>query len=130
VQLTVRFNNRGFTLIEVMVALVILAISSMAILNAMVLAMQQNLGTYSRDEAVRIAEQSMNEMRDAPFSTLSSGNFSIDRTFKNSTRRFSVSRTVESLSTDSRSIQIQVTWIIKNKSFTHSITSIVVNRSA
>lgn len=124
-QRTARSGNKGFTLIEVMVALVILMISMMGILEAMVVAMQQDLENYSRDEAVRIAEQKMNEARNEDFATLASQTSTEDRTYKQRTRRFTVNRTITALSTNSCSVQLRVGWTIKGKSHAHSITSII-----
>lgn len=122
---TARFSNKGFTLIEVMVALTILVVAMMGILGAMVLAMQQNLENYSRDESVRIAEQTMNELRDADFATLTSGTSTVNRTYKQRIRSFTVSRTVAQLSANSRSVQIQVSWSVNGKVHNHSVTSIL-----
>lgn len=106
-------------------ALVILMISMMGILEAMVVAMQQDLENYSRDEAVRIAEQKMNEARNEDFATLASQTSTEDRTYKQRTRRFTVNRTITALSTNSCSVQLRVGWTIKGKSHAHSITSII-----
>jgi Tfp pilus assembly protein PilV len=108
-----------------MVALVVLMLSMMGILNAMVIAMQQNLEIYSRDEAVRIAEQEMNKARNQDFETLANETFTEDRAYKQHTRHFTVNRTVTFLSTNSCAVQLRVGWTINRKDHAHSITSIV-----
>lgn len=124
-RLTAGFNKKGFTFIEVLVALAILMIAMLGILEAMVMAMQQNLETYSRDESVRIAEEAMNQLRNTSFDTLASDNYNVTRNHKQYTRTFNVVRTITPLSTNSASVQLQVTWTINRKVHTHSITSII-----
>ncbi len=124
-QLTVKLNNKGFTLIEVLVASIILTISTLGTLQAITFSMQHNLSNYSRDESVRIAEQRMNELRDTSFAALATGNSVVTRRYKNVTRTFNVNWTVTSLSTNSVALQVVVNWTILGKVYSHSITSII-----
>jgi type IV pilus assembly protein PilV len=126
VQPTVRLDSEGFTFVEVLVALVILMISMLGILNAMTIAMQQNLENYCRDESVRIAEQKMNELRNTSFETLTNGTWNVPgRTYRQFARSFTATWTVNNLSANSRSIQVQVAWTVNKKAHTHSVASIV-----
>ncbi|MCX5804652.1 MAG: prepilin-type N-terminal cleavage/methylation domain-containing protein [Proteobacteria bacterium] len=122
---TARQNNNGFTLIEVLVASIILTISMMGILETVVFSIQQNLNNFSRNESVKIAEQRMNELRNSSFTSLSSGSSTVTRNYKNFAKNFSVTWTVTSLTTNSVAIQVVVGWIINGKAYSHSITSIV-----
>jgi type IV pilus assembly protein PilV len=125
VQPIAKSNNKGFTLVETMVALVILSVSMLGILDAMVLAMQQNLENFSRNESVRIAEQTMNELRNTAFDDLANGVSAISRRYKQVTRNFAVTWTVNALSANSNSVQVQVSWVVKGKTHTHVVTSII-----
>jgi prepilin-type N-terminal cleavage/methylation domain-containing protein len=122
---TARFNKKGFTLVEVLVALVVLMIAMLAVLDAMTIAMQKNLETFFRDESVRIAEQAMNEARNASFATLASGTSNVTRTYKQYAKTFTVNRTITPLSTNSCSIQLRVSWAVNNKAYNHDVTSII-----
>jgi len=125
VQLTVKLDNKGFTLIEVLVASIILTTSMLGTLQAITFSMQHNLNNYSRDESVRIAEERMNELRDTSFTALATGNSVVTRKYKNVTRTFNVNWTVTSLSTNSVAVQVAVSWSILGKVYSHSITSII-----
>jgi prepilin-type N-terminal cleavage/methylation domain-containing protein len=119
-------KNRGFTLVEVLVAIVILFISMMAVLHALGLSVEHNMKNIIMDEAVRISEQKMNELRNTPITSLASATQPpIDRTFRNVTIRYNVTWIVENLSADSRAIQVLVQWDWKNISHQHTATSIV-----
>ena len=67
---TVKLKSSGFTLVEVLVAIVFLTISMLAVLHALGLSVEHNMTNIVMDEAVRIAEQRMNELRNTPFAGL------------------------------------------------------------
>ncbi|OPY81025.1 MAG: hypothetical protein A4E64_00081 [Syntrophorhabdus sp. PtaU1.Bin058] len=118
-------NKRGFTLIEVLVAICILSISMLAILEAVVITMEHNLNNVSRDESVRIAEAKMNELRNTTFSSLASGSSNVTRNFRNFTRTFNVQWTINNLSANSVAIVVMVTWTHRGVQHIHSVTSMV-----
>jgi len=123
---TVQQKNRGFTLVEVLVAIAFLTISMLAVLHALGLSVEHNMKNIIMDEAVRIAEQKMNELRNTPVASLASSTESPTlRTFRNVTISYNVNWIVQSLSANSRTIQVLVQWRWKNIDHQHSATSIV-----
>jgi type IV pilus assembly protein PilV len=122
---TARSNRKGFTLVEVLVALLVLSVTMLGILDAMVVAMQHNLEIYCRDEAVRIAEQEMNQVRNSSVGGLANLNYDVNRTYKQYRRTFNVNRTVTAFSTNSRAVELRVSWTINGKGHTHNVTSMV-----
>jgi len=125
VQRIVSRNSKGFTIIEVLVAVCILTISMLAILEAVVIAMEHNLNNISRDESVRIAEAKMNDLRNTAFSSLANGSTSVTRNFRNLTRTFNVQWTVSNLSANSIAVQVVVNWSHRGVQRSHSITSVM-----
>lgn len=67
-----RLNNRGFTLVEVMVAMIITLVGLLGLLAAVNIANEQNLRNATRNEAMQIAEDYMNQLRVEPFTNISS----------------------------------------------------------
>lgn len=64
-------KNRGFTLIEVMMAILILMVGMIGLLQAINLTMEVNLRNQVREEAVYVGEKVMNEMRGRGFDNIS-----------------------------------------------------------
>jgi len=122
----VKQKNKGFTLVEVLVAIAFLTISMLAVLHALGLSVEHNMKNIIMDEAVLIAEQKMNELRNTPIASLTSSTQSpLLRTFRNITISYNVNWIVQNFSADSRTIQVLVQWRWKNIDHQHSATSVV-----
>jgi hypothetical protein len=86
-----------------------------------------------RDEAVSIAEQSMNEARNIPFDNLASaGPATVTRNIRNIINfPYEVTRTVTPINADNTQIQIRVRWEWKEKTYAindpyaHTISTIL-----
>ncbi len=122
---TVKHNNKGFTLTEVLVAITILTIGMLGALEGLLLYTQSNLNNLCRDESVKIAEQKMNELRNISYSSLTSGSTTVTRKIKNFERTFNVEWGVTAISTNSSSVEVSVSWTIMNKVWNHSVRSII-----
>ncbi len=60
-------NRRGLTLVEVMIAMVIMLIVFMGLIQASLLSIDSNMRNELRDEGTRVASESMAEVRAVPF---------------------------------------------------------------
>ena len=125
-------NKKGLTLVEVMIALVVLLIVSLALMQTALVSINSNMTNILRDEAVNIAEMRMNEARNMPFNSLvGTVNTPVMRNFRNAAIQYTVTRTVTNLNTDNKQVNITVTWdwkentVANGNPLTHSITSIV-----
>lgn len=130
-------NKKGFTLVEVMIALVVLLLVSLALMQTALVGIDSNMRNVLRDEAVGIAEMRMNEARNQPFDSLAAGTTSgtVSRNLRNITNfSYTVTRTVTDLpptNPDNKQINITVIWewkentVANGNPFTHSITTLV-----
>jgi type IV pilus assembly protein PilV len=132
-------NNRGFTLVEVLVAMVIILVLFLGLVQAALLSIDSNLRNLLRDEAVRIAEQRINELRNIPFDSLVVGGpncLTVSKDFRSLQKLYNVCDIIVTLdpNTNTRSLQVVVGWNHKNENplqvptnreFQHSISSIV-----
>ena len=149
-------NKTGLTLVEVMIALVIVLLVFLALMQTALVSIDSNMRNILRDEATNIAEQRMNEARNLQFtqtvdnlvsdagSLSADGCVSADCPTGFSTTGDCVPRNVRSISgfkfctnrtavlnstnTDVNQVTITVGWKWKGEDYTHSISTIVRKR--
>ncbi len=123
----VLINKKGMTLIEVMFALVILLIASLALMKTAMLGINMNVQNALRDEAANVAEAEMNYLRSQTFDNITSAATPTvaSRNFRGFTVDYSVTPTPVDITTDSKQINISVVWSYRGKQYTHGITTIL-----
>lgn len=124
-------NKKGLTLVEVMIALVVLLLVFLALMQTALVSIDSNMINVLRNEAVSIAEMKMNEARSISFDSLVSATpETVPRNLRNITDfPYTVTRIVTNRGTDNKQIDITVTWNWKENPYTHSITSILRRQS-
>lgn len=125
-------NNKGLTLVEVLIAMVIFLLVSLAMMQTALVGIDSNMRNILRDEAVRIAEENMAVARNTPFDGLVTGpSVTVTRDLRNiNDFPYLVTRTVHDRGVI-KDIVINVTWEWKDQTiangnpYTHSITTIL-----
>jgi len=133
---TVLNDKKGLTLVEVVIALLVLLIVFLGLMQTALFSIDANMINVLRDEAVSMAEERMSEARNIPFDSLSAGTTDVSpppRSLRNIPNyAYSVMRTVSSAGTDAMRVDITVTWEWKEKTganaYTHTISTIVRRR--
>jgi type IV pilus assembly protein PilV len=124
-----RYNSKkGFTLIELMVAMAILFISMTAILDFIVQYHRINLENTMRNEAMRIAESEIENLRNTAFGLLATGAKpapGVQRIIRNLTVNYQVTWTVSPLSANSTAVQVNVIWSFKGINHRHDASTII-----
>lgn len=146
-------DKKGFTLIEILVAMVIILVVLLGIVQAALLSIDSNLRNLLRDEAIRTAEQRANGLlvdtggtqyqglKNLPFddvalqaTALTCTANDVSRNFRNMTRNYRVCWTITDIAADIKRVEISVGWNYKgetaplaptNREFQHSITTIL-----
>ncbi|MDA8429294.1 MAG: prepilin-type N-terminal cleavage/methylation domain-containing protein [Geobacteraceae bacterium] len=124
-------NKRtGFTLLEVLVALVILMVGMMALLSAANNAISFNMDNILRDEAVQIADAKMRVVKannaatfSLPFQNLSIVSIQQSKLGSKSTP-YTVTLSSSTTGGDSNLIQVLVSWNYKNKLKKHELSTL------
>ena len=131
-RVTARAGRRGDTLVEVMIAMVLFLFIFIAVLQSSLLAIDSNTRNMLRNEAVKIAAQSMNTARSMPFDNLLNmagqgiNPVYISRNFRNMPAiRFAVTNTPSSVSQDDDQLIVKVTWNWRGTQYTHQIQSVI-----
>jgi type IV pilus assembly protein PilV len=124
-------NNNGFTLIEFLVALVIISVGLLALLQSVNLSLAENMKTTFRNQALNLADERMSVEKSKPFDNISStdsGNYNYDMkqmTVNNTFKNYSVTTIGKNLTSNTKSIEIDVVWKYKGERYVHKTSSMV-----
>jgi Tfp pilus assembly protein PilV len=128
-------TGRGLTLVEVMIAFLVLLITSLALMQTALVSISANMQNVLRDEAVSIADMRISAAKAAPFDDINQDgatdsnpltiNQDVSRTLKNVNMTFGTTMTVNQLSTDIKRVDVTVTWTWKGVAYTHSASTIM-----
>jgi type IV pilus assembly protein PilV len=127
-------NNRGFTLIEFVAAVVILMVGLLGLLQTVNVAISTNKVNQLRNEGVIAADQEISRQMAKGFDLISTAcivsntdcgcSSIISRPMLNGVQNYTVCRDGTDYS-NSRQIRIQVRWNYKNVPYTHDATAII-----
>lgn len=123
-------NIRGFTLMEFLVAIVILTVGMLGLLKCVDLSMGKNLENIYRTEAVMLADDRMMLKRSVSFAALATTvadppKISLERGTRGIFKNYSVQEIITQATPNSKEIIINVSWRKQGQSFSHSISSFV-----
>lgn len=122
-------NDSGFTLIEVLVAIVIMMVGMLGLLQSINIAMEYNLKNHLRDEAVYVGEKYMNIQRGKTFDLLSTsyGIRNEPSKVRGTGKSYNIEMSTQDLSTDaatpSKQIMVVVKWTYKGVEYQNRVTA-------
>lgn len=128
-------NKKGLTLIEVMVALLVLLIVFVGMMQAIAVAVNMNVKNQLRGEGVKAADERISVLKNLSFGDAllnnTGGAWAADTTIKGHFRNFDMdfisTKRITDINADNKRIEIQVTWTWKNETFNHGV-SLVLTR--
>ena len=133
-------DRNGFSLVEVMIALVVVLLVSLAMMQTALVSIDSNMLNALRDEAVSIVDERMNEARNAALasspvaapgtfeSLLSEGPLAADARYKRNVRNVSLQYTVQRTvvgynpagGVPTKDVTETVTWAWKGQNYNYS----------
>lgn len=124
-------NEQGFTLIEFLVSIVILMVGLLGLLQAVNVAIQQNMNTQLRNEATMLADERMSLELGKTFdlvSTATTSTVNVQRTVLKGFKNFSVTRTGTDL-TNSKQVNFTISWKHRNTRYVHETSTVISKRN-
>jgi len=126
---TSRSNNRGFTLLEVLVAMVITLVGLLGLLQSVNIATEHNVRNQMREEALQIAEDNIANLRARPFERLSTatgwGPRPVAGRFLGTGKNFVLTRWATTMpNSDAVELRVRVGWSYKNVSSNHEVRTV------
>ncbi len=122
-----KLKSQGFTLVEAMVALVILVILLLGLLQSLIVYYDVSTRNLLRNEAIRIAYEYADKFRNMPLSSIpASDTYTENRQVRNSQVTYSIKTTsVSKTGGKIKEITIEVSWSYRGKQFYHIIKTLV-----
>lgn len=118
-------NSSGFTLIEVMVAIIIMMVGLLGLLQSVNLATEHNIKNQLRNEAVQVAEENMNRLKITPYDSISAAYTPVLVTSSlRGGRSYVVTRSSSPISTDTLQLVVHVGWLYRNISSTYEVRTL------
>lgn len=103
---------RGFTLVEMLIALVILSIAILGMTSLTLTTIRTNQGNDLRNAAVRVTSEVVEEQLSLPIESVVSGTETRQVSIRGTNVPFTVTRTMTPLTTDLRQVDITVTYTV------------------
>jgi len=116
------------SLIEVMIAIVLLMIVSLALMQTSLVGYQANLQNSLRDEATRVADQEMGRQRDRLYDDIATSETTTVITGRIRGARVDYTVTTipkEIAAANSKQITVVVQWNYRGRGYNHSATTLV-----
>ncbi|OGT99250.1 MAG: hypothetical protein A2X80_10250 [Geobacteraceae bacterium GWB2_52_12] len=118
---------KGFTLIEVMVAVLVLSVGLMALIQTLGYAISFNFSNKLRNDAIMVAGRAMGHERSRPFEQISSVKSTVKIPFALSFANYSVRKNVDPLGSNSKMVQFDVSWRDKQVKKHHYLSTTITN---
>ncbi len=123
-----RDNQQGFSLIEFLVAIVILMVGMLGLLMAVDATHVHNLNNQFRNEAILVGDQEIVLEKSKVFDLISTNTAPheklVRREFRNAFKNYSVSRQGTSVG-DLKEINVTVSWRHKGVRYTHNVFGMI-----
>jgi len=138
-------NKKGMSLVEVMVALVILLFVSLALMQTALVSIEANMTNLLRDEAVSIAGMRMDQLRNISYAALQTdpncddlaedagctaleadADCTVSRSIRNNDYDFWTRTTVAGIG-DNKQVNVDIRWCWKDKVYKHKANTIMRN---
>lgn len=124
-------NSPGFTLIEVMMAMLVLTVGLLGLLQSLQLGYRQSLRDRAREEAVQIAEEQMHDLRRSKYDLISDKKEEVSKTVGGVLVPFEIVKSVDDIGSTAdpaKKLSVTVSWSANGERLSHEIFTVRTRR--
>lgn len=120
-------NSNGFTLVEFLVAIVILSVGLLGLLQTINYSIDHNMNTQLRNEAIRLADERMATEKSKGYDAIPATTEKqiVKVGVANSFKNYSVVKSALEVTDYTKNVQVRVGWRYKGTAYNHIISSLV-----
>jgi len=120
-------DAEGFTLLEALIAITLLIFMMLALWRSAAMIMNRNVENSLADEAVKIANEEIERLRNSPFTfTTGTTTSTVTRQVRNFTQTFNISDAFVVWGTVAR-VTVTVSWTYGGKTHSRQVVTVVAN---
>lgn len=114
-----RINSAGFSLLELMFATTILAVSILGFLSMTLTSMQVNKQNELRNTAIGLTSKAAEDLLSTPIDSIASSDTTTTVKVRGVDASYRIINTVSNLTNDLRQVNISVQWSYRGQSYTN-----------
>ena len=120
--------NKGFTLVELLVSMVIIAICVIGLMNLSIVIMRNNVRNEIRNKGIEIVTNYVDNVTNQSFDDITVGNFTdtaSEQIREKLLFTYNISGDVTNPSTDEKDINATISWTYREKNYNYNIETVV-----
>ena len=132
---TSRRNSGGFTLVEVLMAMLVMTVGLLGLLQSVQMAYQHSLRNRVREEAVHLAEERMHDWRRMAFKSITATSPKqepVTKLLGGTPRSYTVTREMVDMGSGTnpaKKLTVGVAWTVKEEAASHAIYTVRLRRN-
>lgn len=129
---TSRSSSPGFTLIEVLMAMLVLTVGLLGLLQSLQVGYRQSVRDRMREEAVQLAEEQMHDLRRAPYDEIDGKMDEVIKTVGGVKVHFKIVKVVAGIgpaADPAKKLRVTVSWTANGEPFNHEVFTLRTRRS-
>lgn len=119
--------NKGFTLVELLVSMAIIAICVIGLMNLSIAIMRNNVRNEIRNKGIEVLTNYVDNMTNQSFDDITVGNFTDtdNAKIRSFSLTYTISGSVTNPSTNEKDINATINWTYRGRNYNYNIETVV-----